>query len=131
MLLVSYVREKNLFDHESSCNTTSFLIYFLFIFRAKTSRTDVCKNCVDYLAPTLSREGHYHTIQTPSAGEGEDRSKLKNPCSDQIQMMFKKTSGTLPIKNFNYLKHNEYPYWSLLQCFAKNIHVLLCNKRLD
>jgi len=29
-----------------------------------------------------SREGHHHTTQTPSAGEGVDRSKLKNLCSD-------------------------------------------------
>ena len=29
MLLISYVRRKNLFDHALSCNTTSFLVHFV------------------------------------------------------------------------------------------------------
>jgi hypothetical protein len=29
-----------------------------------------------------SREGHYHTTQIPGAGEGADRSNLKNLCLD-------------------------------------------------
>jgi hypothetical protein len=32
------------------------------------------------VSPTLSREKHDHTIQTPSAGEGADRGKFENPC---------------------------------------------------
>ncbi|MCP0912967.1 hypothetical protein NKV53_01075 [Legionella sp. 27cVA30] len=29
------------------------------------------------LSPTLSREGHHHTIKAPIAGEGVDRSEIE------------------------------------------------------
>jgi hypothetical protein len=43
-----------------------------------------------------SREKHHHTIKAPSAGEGADRGEIKNLCSIQDKIVFKKTSGTLP-----------------------------------
>jgi hypothetical protein len=49
-----------------------------------------------------SREKHHHTIKAPSAGEGADRGEIKNLCSIQDKIVFKKTSGTLP-KFLNFL----------------------------
>jgi hypothetical protein len=43
-----------------------------------------------------SREKHHHTIKAPSAGEGADRGEIKNLCSIQDKIVFKKNSGTLP-----------------------------------
>jgi hypothetical protein len=50
-----------------------------------------------------SREKHHHTIKAPSAGEGADRGEIKNLCSIQDKIVFKKTSGTLPNSTYIYL----------------------------
>jgi hypothetical protein len=53
-----------------------------------------------------SREKHHHSIKAPSAGEGADRGEIKNLCSIQDKMVFKKTSGTLP----NLIEQHN-PHW--------------------
>jgi hypothetical protein len=56
-----------------------------------------------------SREKHHHTIKAPSVGEGADRGEIKNLCSIQDKIVFKKTSGTLPSYTSKKGKPEVYP----------------------